>query len=941
MAQMRSSGQAETAGDLPFSQPVQDDSDQASCYPEPGLYGRRSECALLDGLLEGARGGRSAALVVRGDAGVGKTALLDYLRERAYGFRAVRAAGVEAETGLAFAGLYQLCGPLISLVEGLPRPQRAALRIVFGLEEGPVPDRLLVGAAVLGLLGEATGGCPLLCVVDDAQLLDRASAQALAFAARRLAGPVLLAFAAREPGAELAGLPELVVGGLRDADARELLASLVRWPLDERVADRIVAETRGNPLALLALPRRVSAVELAGGFGLPDAGLPASRIEGDFLRRLRSLPVGTQRLLLAAAAEPTGDVTLLWRAAELLGVGADAAAAAEAAGLIELGARVRFRHPLLRAAVYRAAGLTDRREVHQALAEATDPAADPDRRAWHRARAATGPDEAVAGALERSASRAERRGGIAAAAAFLQRSAELTLDRPGRAARALTAARAKFAAGAPDAAYELLAMAQLGGLDELQRAELARLRAQMAFAERRGNDAARLLLDAAEKLGPLDRGLARETYLESVGAAVFAGRLGFGLSVREAAEAALTAPPAPQPPRPVDLLLDGAATRLTAGYAAGEPPLRRALDALRRDGGRGLTDMIGWLIAPELWDDEAWHELTGRAVRLAREAGALAVLPVALTSRADVHLHAGEFGAAAGLIQEANAISAATGGACVRHASVMLAAWQGEEARALELIDACVKDATVRGEGRALGLAGYATAVLYNGLGDYEAALVGARRACEYEDLGFFGWSLAELVEAAARGGATDQASAALRQLAERTRAAGTRWALGIQARCGALLSDGQAADTMYQEAIDRLEGSRITVHLARARLVYGEWLRREQRRVEAREQLRAAHDMFSRFGAAAFAERARRELQATGQTARKRTAGTRDILTVQEAQVARLAAEGHTNPEIGAHLFISPRTAEYHLHKVFSKLGISSRRQLRRHLAQPQPTTS
>ena len=909
--------------------------------PGLDLRGRRTERAALDRLLAEVRAGQSRVLVLRGEAGVGKTALLDYLHEQASGFRVARAVGVESEMELAFAGLHQLCTPMLSKLAGLPGPQRDALGTVFGLSTGETPDRLLVGLAVLGLMSEVAEELPLVCLIDDAQWLDQASAQALAFVARRLlAEPVALVFAVREPSEEQQwrGLPLLTVGGLSSGDARALLDSVTPGRLDERVRDRIVAETRGNPLALLELPRGLSGAELAGGFGLPDALSLASRIERSFLRRLQSLPVKTQRLLLAAAAEPIGEVTLLWRAAGWLGVGADAAAPAEAAGLIEFGARVRFRHPLLRAAVYRAAAVPDRREVHRALAEATDPGADPDRRAWHRACAATGPDEAVAGELERSADRAQGRGGVAAAAAFLQRSAELTPDPARRGARALAAARAKFAAAAPDAAYELLAMAELGRLDELQRAELARLRAQMAFAERRGSDAPRLLLDAAKKLGPLDSGLARETYLEALGAAISAGRRGRGLTVREAAEAALAAPPAPQPPRPLDLLLDGAATRLTEGYVAGMPPLRRALDALRRHGGRSEADIMGWLplatIAPELWDDATWHELTARAVRLAREAGALAVLPVALTYSAAVRVHAGEFGAAAGLIEEADAITAATGNASLEYISMVLAAWRGEETRALELINAVVRDATARGQGRVLGLAWYATAVLHNGLGGYEAALAGARRACEYEDLGFFGWSLAELVEAGARSGASDEASAALRQLVEQTRAAGSEWALGIQARSHALLSDGPAADTLYREAIDRLGRSRIAVHLARAHLVYGEWLRREQRRVEAREHLRAAHDMFGRFGAAAFAERARRELQATGETVRKRTMDTRDALTVQEAQVARLAAEGHTNPEIGAQLFISPRTAEYHLRKVFSKLGISSRRQLRHHLA-------
>jgi DNA-binding CsgD family transcriptional regulator len=914
----------------------------SSSYPGGGLRGRRTERAALDRLLAEVRAGQSRVLVLRGEAGVGKTALLDYLHEQASGFRVARAVGVESEMELAFAGLHQLCTSMLGNLADLPGPQRDALGTVFGLRMGEAPDRLLVGLAALGLLSEVAEELPLACLVDDAQWLDQASAQALAFVARRLlAEPVALVFAVREPSEEQQwrGLPLLTVGGLSGGDARALLDSVIPGRLDERVRDRIVAETRGNPLALLELPRGLGAAELAGGFGLPDAPELASRIERSFLRRLQSLPVTTQRLLLAAAAEPIGEVTLLWRAAGQLGVGADAAAPAEAAGLIEFGTRVRFRHPLLRAAIYRAAAVPDRREVHRALAEATDPSADPDHRAWHRARAAAEPDEAVAGELERSAARAHGRGGVAAAAAFLQRSAELTPDPARRGARALAAARAKFAAGVPDAAYELLAMAELGRLDELQRAELTRLRAQMAFAERRGSDAPQLLLDAANKLGPLDSGLARETYLEALGAAISAGRLGRELTVREAAEAARTAaPPAPQPPRPLDLLLDAATTRLTEGYVAGVPTLRRALDALRRHGGRTEADILGWLplaaMAPELWDDATWHELTARAVGLARDAGTLAVLPIALTYRAVVHVVAGEFGAAAGLIEEANAIREATGNASLGYISMILAAWRGEETRALELIEAVLRDATARGAGRVLGLAWYATAVLHNGLGGYQAALTGARRACEYEDLGFFGFSLAELVEAGARSGARDEASAALRQLSERTRAAGSDWALGIQARSRALLSDGPAAETLYREAIDRLGRTRIAVHLARAHLVYGEWLRREQRRVEAREHLRAAYDMFSRFGAAAFAERARRELQATGETVRKRIVDTRDGLTVQEAQVARLAAEGHTNPEIGARLFISPRTAEYHLHKVFSKLGVSSRRQLRQHLA-------
>jgi DNA-binding CsgD family transcriptional regulator len=906
-----------------------------------------AEQAALDRLLAEVRAGQSRVLILHGEVGVGKSALLDYLQEHAPGFRVTRTAGVESEMEFAFAGLHQLCMPMLSNLARLPGPQRGALGTVFGLSAGEPPSRLLVGLAVLGLLSQAAEDLPLVCVVDDAQWLDQASAQTLAFVARRLlAEPVALVFAVREPSEEKEwrGLPLLKVGGLSSEDARALLDSVTQGRLDERVRDRIIAETRGNPLALLELPRGLSSEELAGGFGLPDASPTlARRIEQSFLRRLQSLPANTQRFLLAASAEPTGDVTLLWRAAERLGVGADAAAPATAAGLIELGTRVRFRHTLLRAAVYGTADLADRREVHRALAEATDPDTDPDRRAWHRACAAEGRDEAVAGELERSATRAQGRGGIAAGAAFLQRSAELTADPARRGARALAAARAKFAAGAPEAAQELLAMAEFGLLDARQRAEVARLRAQMSFAARHGSDAPRLLLDAAKKLAPVDSGLARETYLEALGAAIFAGRLSRGISEREVAETArIAAPPAPQPPSPEDLLLDGATTMLTEGYPAGVRPLRHALEALRRDGGgNGETGIMSWLIAPELWDDATWHDLTVRAVGTAREAGALTVLPAALTYRAGVHVHAGEFGAAAELIREADAITAATGNASFGYMSLMLTAWRGDEPGLLELMDDVVEDATARDEGRALALAGYATAVLYNGLGDYESALAAARRACEHDDLCFFGWSLIELVEAGARSGAGDEASTALRWLGERTRAAGSEWALGVQARSRALLSDGPAADALYREAIDRLGRSRITAHLARAHLVYGEWLRREQRRVEARAHLRTAHEAFSRFGATAFAERARRELKATGETVRKRVVDVRDALTAQEAQVARLAAEGHTNPEIGARLFISPRTAEYHLRKVFSKLGIRSRRELRHRLAQLDALTA
>ena len=839
---------------------------------------------------------------------------------------------------LAFAGVHQLCAPLLSHLERLPGPQRAAMSTAFGLSAGAAADRFLVGLAVLSLLSESAEERPLVAVVDDAQWLDRASAQVLGFVARRLlAESVALIFAVRDSSEDkgLGSLPVMLVEGLSDADARALLDSATPGRLDERVRDRVVAESNGNPLALLELPKGLTAAELAGGFGRPDARPVVNRIEQSFLRRVQALPVETQRLLLAAAAEPVGDATLLWRAAEVLGISADAAAPAEAEGLIELGVRVRFRHPLARSAAYRAATVRERQEVHRALAEVTDPSADPDRRVWHRAQAAPGPDETVASELERSADRAQSRGGIAATAAFLERATDLTPDPAKRGARALAAAQAKFDAGAANAANALLAAAKIGPLDELHRARLARLRAQIVFAETRGSDAPQLLLDAARGLEGLDDGMARETYLAAFAAAIYAGRLSRQIGIRDVAAAARAAPVGPIPPRPIDLLLDALATRFIDGYAAGVPVLRRALQVIAAEGAHHQKDLRWlWLTSPiafEVWDDEAWDLLTATAVTVARESGALAILRVALAYRAGVSILGGDFADGSALLEESDAISVATGHEPVgRYAWDLLAAWQGEEGRLLHLTAADVRSATERGEGRVIGLAGHVIALLYNGLGRYQAALASAQLACEYEDPGLFGWYLAELIEAAARSGAHEAAQEARRRLEAHTIPAGTDWALGILARSSALLSDGPAADALYLEAIERLGRSRLVVHLARAHLLYGEWLRREHRRVDAREQLRIAYEMLSRIGAEAFAERARRELLATGETVHKRKVKTRVVLTAQEAQVARLAAEGRTNPEIGSQLFISPRTAEYHLRKVFSKLGINSRRALR-----------
>ncbi|MGH3722863.1 MAG: AAA family ATPase [Mycobacterium sp.] len=902
--------------------------------------------------MTAARSGPNQVLVLRGEAGVGKTALLRYALAQASGFQIARAAGIESEMELAFAGLQQFCGALSNHMEALPRPQREALDTAFGISGGPAPDRFLIGLAVLSLLAAAAEHQPVLCVIDDAQWLDRASLQTLAFVARRLASePIAMLFAVRSgTDEELAGLPQLMVGGLRTVDAGALLDSAIPGLLDQRVRDRIVAETHGNPLALLELPRDMTTEELAGGFGHPHAGRLAGQIEGAFLRRIQQLPAQTQTLLLTAATDPLGDAALLARAAGQLGISMDAVAPAEAADLIQLGTRVRFRHPLVRSAIYRSANPLDRRRIHGALAEATDPVTDPDRRAWHRAHAAAGTDEAIATELEQSAHRAQARGGISAAAAFLQRATELTSDPASRGSRALAAAQSKHDAAAFDAARELLAIAEMNPLDSLARARAARLRAKITFAESRVgthgsttvSDAAIGLLDAAKGLENLDDDLARETYLDAVGAAMYGGRLCPRGGAIEVAEPARLAPAGSQPPRPTDLLLDGLAMRITHGPAASAQALRDALALIRHEADRPGNTSWMWQAFPialesathEVWDDDMWHHLATRAVQVARDVGALSVLPAALIYRAGVHVHAGELDAAAELVQEADAISAATGHAPIRYHSLVLAAWRGTEPEAIPLIDAAMHDGAARGEGRLLGAMGYAAGVLNNGLGRYELAFHAARRACEHEDLGLYSWSLTELIEAAVRCGEHDTATKALDQLEERALAGESDWALGMVARSRALLAVDEDAEAWYREAIERLTNTRISVHLARAHLIYGEWLRRCHRRADARIELKAAHESFVGMGAAAFAERAERELLATGAKVRRRSAGSSaasaQALTAQEAQIARMAGQGLTNQEIAAQLFISSHTVEWHLRKVFAKRGITSRRQLR-----------
>ena len=897
------------------------------------LRGRRSECAVLDELAASLLAGQSGVLVLRGDPGVGKTALLDYLEAHAAGCRVARAGGVESEMELAFAGLHQICVPYLDRIGRLPGPQRDALGTAFGLQTGPVPDRFLVGLAVLTVLSDAAEQQPLVCIVDDAQWLDQASAQALAFVARRLgAESVGLVFAVREPEANLLGLPDLVVRGLPAPDAQALLKSVVPGPMDDRVRDRIVAETQGNPLALLELPHGVARQEMASGFGLPGATPLAGRIEDAYSRRLVSLPEASQRLLLVAACEPVGDPVLVLRAADLLGIPLDATTAATSAGLIEFSGSVRFRHPLVRSAVYRQAQPQDRRAAHQALAAATVPNVDPDRRAWHQAHAAVGPDESVAGELERCAGRAQTRGGLAATAAFLEQAAMLSSDPTRRGRRALAAGQAKLMSGAPDAALGLLAMAEAGPLNDLDHAMADLLRAQIAFGSAHGRNAPPLLLAAARQLEGLDPTLARDTYRDALAAALFVGRLAGEVGVPEVARAAGATPVTSTPPG--DLILDGLASVITDGYAAGVPQLKQAVSVFR-DAELPLDEALRWLwfathAAHDLWDDESWEVLCTRHVRIVREAGALTVAPLALSARIGLHVFAGELDMAASLVEEVAAVTEATGIRLPPYGAVALAAWRGRETAA-GLIDSTADIAVSRGDGMGLTIVRYSNAVLLNSLGRHEGALAAATQGAEYpHELAFSNWSLVELVEAAVRSGHVAEATEALRRLTSTTHPSGTDWALGIEARSRALLSQSDTAEILYREAIDRLGRTRIRVELARAHLLYGEWLRREGRRADAREHLRTAHGMFLDMGTEAFAERARRELLATGETVRTRAVDIRPALTAQEAQIARLAADGLTNREIGAQLFIGSRTVEWHLSKVFAKLGVTSRRQLR-----------
>ena len=906
------------------------------------LVDRRAERSMLDRLVEAVCAGQSRALVLCGEPGVGKTALLQYLIRRAAECRVVQTAGVESEMELAFAGLHQLCAPLLAGLEDLPERQGDALRIVFGMSSGPAPDRFLVGLATLSLLTHVAEQRPLVCIVDDEQWLDHASAQVLGFVARRLvAESVGLVFATRVPASDLSGLSQLPVQGLSAADARALLDAELTVPLDDWVRDQLVAETCGNPLALLEWPRALTTQQWAGGFGLPGAVRLPGGVEEGFRRRLEVLPEQTRRLLLIAAADPLGDAGLVWRAAARLGIDAEAAGPAVEGGMVEFGTRVLFRHPLVRSVVYTSASVGDRRQVHGALAQVTDAQHDPDRHAWHGAHAAAGPDEEVAAELEGSAGRAQARGGLAAAAAFLERATMLTLDPEKRAERALAAASAEVKAGGFEAARDLLSIVKALAPSDFQQARIELIEAELAFATTPdGGDAPKLLLKAAQRLESIDAGLARSTYLEAMGAAFFSDEVTRGDVGLQLAQAAA---------RPAgtlsatDLLLDGIAAHYTQGYAAGAPILRTALDQF----GTGISpekELRGLLLAcvlaaQHLWDHRRWQLLSDRYVELARSLGALSELAPALTLKVIWLVFAGELSAAAALSQELRAVIEATGSRFAPYAALAVAGMRGRPGEVTDLIDAARNDVSRRGERFGMTVADFTSALANNGVGNYQAAMRSASHRRSSSSPAWLlvrgAWLAPELVEAAVRCGRADVAADAVGKFAKVASASGTDWACGVEARCRALVNEGRVAEDLFRESIERLGGTRLRPDLARAHLLYGEWLRRERRRTEARAELRRAHDMFEVMGMEGFAQRAHRELEAIGETARKRTLATDPrMLTAQEAQIAGMARDGHSNPEIAARLFISTRTVEYHLQKVFTKLNVQSRRQLDRVLS-------
>ncbi|WP_224299849.1 AAA family ATPase [Streptomyces olivaceus] len=911
------------------------------------LRGRRRELSELDALVNRARAGHSGALVLSGEAGVGKTALLDHAATRATAHvRIERIAAFESEMELAYAGLQQLCGPLMGSAQHLPAPQREAIEASFGLREASAPSPFLVGLALLGLLTEAASDRALLCVIDDAQWLDEASARAVAFAARRLdVEGIVIILAMRTVDEVFAGLPQLSVHGLGHDDACELLRLAMPGGLDRRVRDQLIAEARGNPLALRELPRALSPAEIAGGFTLTSSMPLENRIEQSLMVQLQPLPQPAHLLLLLAASDPTGDPELLWRASAALELGHEAFDAAKDADALVVGARVGFRHPLVRSAVYRAASPEDRRRVHAALADVTSIDQDPDRRAWHRASATLRPDEEVAADLERSAVRARTRGGAAAAGAFLERAAELTPSPVDRGQRLIAAVEAKHDAGAPAAALHLLDTIRGLPLTSFQEALVARLRARAGYALRRDSSGPQLLLAAAQGLEDLDPVLARDTYIEALAAAIYGGRLSDAEQVAAVSNAILEATAAEESDSARDLILRGQALLAAKGQEAAIETLRRAQHTFLEQAPDALELHWMWFAsraAQDLWDAHALRALADRQVELARAEGVVTVLPIALSLLMLAQTVDGDLEAAEASCDEIDAIKDVTGHPLPQYGRLFLAAYRGKEHEAEHWSAQIRADAQARGEGYGLSAVNFAKAILYNGLGRFAQAVdCGSRELPYTHELNHAMRTLLELVEAATHTGQRPLAEQAFAKLESVTRPVGTNWALAVLAMADAQLHEGDTAQALYHKAIERFERERIPIMVGRCCLLYGEELNRQGRYAEARDQLRRAHAVLSGCGLNGFAQRAAQALRMSGETLRVRAKGSAAQLTNQELNVARLAREGLTNRDIGARLFVSSHTAEYHLRKVFTKLGIKRRTELRTALAELEQPAS
>ena len=911
------------------------------------LLDRHAERAAIDRVLGSVRDGFSATLVITGCAGAGKTALLGYAADSALDMRVCGITGLQTEIGLEFASLHQLLVPFLPWIGELPGPQRQALQVAFGQAEGPPAGLFLVGLAALTLLARAAEEQPVLCLIDDAQWLDADSARALAFVARRLyADRVGMVIAVSGPESErmFEQLPAVSVSGLPAAEASQLLRSVAPAPVDAQVVDRILTDTERIPLALVEVGAEFSADELAGRAVLPEPMPLGRRLEDRFRRKAAELDPDIRALLLLVAAEGCGNRAVVWQAAQQDGIDADAAAAAaESAGVIELSAgTIRFRHPLIRSAAYHIASDTDRRRAHQLLSAAADPDWDPDLRAWHRSAAATGPDESVAVELERAADRAQARGGYAARVALLRRSAELSGDGGRRAARELRLASAELISGHPETAHDLVAAALPQLADSRTQALAERLRGDILFVQGRAGEAAQVLAGAARSLAPDYRG-AREAMASALRAAIWAGPA----ETQELAKAAQTFPrPDRSEASVADLMLDGYAARFTAGYAAAIEPLRAAVGRLRSEDLDLLTGLqwygMGIVGAGSLWDDSLL-DITGRFLDAARSQGALTVMPVALGFRGIADCLTGALAEARDRGTEMREILACGGSRRVlgidNLSEGLVLVYTGRLAEAKAAGIAKMRESTAHGVRGVASIGQAIVAMADVAAGNYDAAVDNATTVVR-DDLPFLAeLVLPELIEAAWRTGRRAEAASAFATLSERALAAGTCRALGVRARCAALVSEDDRAEHAYEEAIGYLEHSSAAVELARAHLHCGQWLRRSKRRRDARRQLRAAYGMFDRMGAEEFAARAATELSATGERAEPRAEATTADLTPQEARVAGLAVDGVTNNQIAAQLFISPRTVEYHLRKVFRKLGVSSRSQLARHLpASPSP---